>query len=530
MAGFNAFLDAYNTTAQNGQSLVNAFGQMQDRQANTQAANALASGDYGTAMKAFASRGDVANVDLVRQRQTAQQDADLKRTTDVLLRGAEALSRYGEADRNAAFSTVVAPSLKAAGVSDDIIAKLSGAPKTDKDLAAFRLSLGAKPDEYQFVQFGDMGGVFNKNRGTVADVRNGKPYMEVKADSTYVPLGPDGKPLTDADGRPLSAGPTSQPQVAPQPATRGVPFDATGIQSALSGVAPGFKVSSGYRTPEHNAEVGGVPNSYHIRGDEQHPQAMDLVPPPGMSMGDFVKVVGRTVPGGVQVIPEGDHVHLEPAPTSSPQPQAAPTSAPMVLRGKPKAENAPTGYRFKPDGSLEFIPGGPGDPSVAANNRNLRPIPAQALSAIKDNRANISQIDATLAELAKHEDSVGLRYGVSDDLNQRFNPDGIKLRAMIADIGSLKIHDRSGAAVTAAEQPRLMPFIPQVTDTPRAIREKLQHFKSVYGQMLAQDEAYYSDPSNGYRPIGAPAQPSPAPAQSAQPRVRRYNPATGRLE
>lgn len=526
MAGFNAFLDAYNTTAQNGQSLVNAFGETRDRQANAQAGNALASGDYGTAMNALASRGDFANVDLVRQRQTAQQDADLKRTTDVLLHGADALSRYGEADREAAFASVVAPSLKAAGIPDALITKLASAPKSDRDLVAFRASLGGGP-KYGFKTAGNTLFTVDENNGQVIGSREGSvsPWIGTATDpDTGAPVVITVPRGTGASGPTMSA-PTPGQTAAPQPQAPQAPLTGDVVEKTLAAAfgPNGVTITSGLRTPAHNAEVGGVPNSAHL--DDR---ARDLVPPPGVSMADFYAKVRSILPGA-KVLNEGDHVHVQwggPA-------QAQPTGgAQVVYRGAPKSDKAPAGYRYKPDGSLEFIPGGPGDPSVAANNRNLRPIPAQALSAIKDNRANISQIDATLAELAKHEDSVGLRYGVSDDLNQRFNPDGIKLRAMIADIGSLKIHDRSGAAVTAAEQPRLMPFIPQVTDTPRAIREKLQHFKSVYGQMLAQDEAYYSDPNNGYRPIGAPAQPSPAPApaQSGQPRVRRYNPATGRLE
>ena len=39
-------------------------------------------------------------------------------------------------------------------------------------------------------------------------------------------------------------------------------------QQAAQSIASrfGLSVSSSYRTPEHNAEVGGVPNSYHTKG------------------------------------------------------------------------------------------------------------------------------------------------------------------------------------------------------------------------------------------------------------------------
>lgn len=63
-------------------------------------------------------------------------------------------------------------------------------------------------------------------------------------------------------------------------------------------------VTSGYRDPQHNALVGGVPNSAHLTG-----QAYDFVPQ-GM---DMATAQDRIVKSGVpfdQVINEGDHIHV----------------------------------------------------------------------------------------------------------------------------------------------------------------------------------------------------------------------------
>lgn len=38
----------------------------------------------------------------------------------------------------------------------------------------------------------------------------------------------------------------------------------------------GLTVTSGYRSPEHNREVGGAPNSYHTRGTPAAPGAIDV--------------------------------------------------------------------------------------------------------------------------------------------------------------------------------------------------------------------------------------------------------------
>lgn len=65
-------------------------------------------------------------------------------------------------------------------------------------------------------------------------------------------------------------------------------------------------MTSTYRSPERNRAVGGVPNSYHLSG-----RARDSVPPPGMSMAAYADALRRQNPH-LEVINEGDHVHIEP--------------------------------------------------------------------------------------------------------------------------------------------------------------------------------------------------------------------------
>jgi hypothetical protein len=68
----------------------------------------------------------------------------------------------------------------------------------------------------------------------------------------------------------------------------------------------GERVTSTRRSPEHNRRVGGVANSYHLKG-----LARDSVPPPGMSMAAYHAQLRRLNPH-LDVINEGDHVHMEP--------------------------------------------------------------------------------------------------------------------------------------------------------------------------------------------------------------------------
>lgn len=112
---------------------------------------------------------------------------------------------------------------------------------------------------------------------------------------------------------------------------------------------------------------------------------------------------------------------------------------------------------------------------------------ASIKTAVAQNRAQLKLIDDALGELAKHPDAVGMKRaigdvipplgGVADFINQRQDPGGVAARAQIANVGSWQIKDRSGAAVTISEFPRLAPFVPRVGDTPQTIRIKLQKLR-----------------------------------------------------
>lgn len=74
----------------------------------------------------------------------------------------------------------------------------------------------------------------------------------------------------------------------------------------------GEKITSTFRNASHNRKVGGVPNSYHTRrGPNGEALARDSVPPPGMGMSAYHAQLQRLNPH-LQVLNEGDHVHMEP--------------------------------------------------------------------------------------------------------------------------------------------------------------------------------------------------------------------------
>jgi hypothetical protein len=113
----------------------------------------------------------------------------------------------------------------------------------------------------------------------------------------------------------LSAAPVmigGQPQ-APQ---MGDPQQVQQQFASLAGGFPGTQISSMQRTPEHNREVGGVPNSQHIAGT-----AGDFVVPPQ----ERPQFIAQAQAQGFEAIDEGDHVHLELPPRGHGQLRRAPT-------------------------------------------------------------------------------------------------------------------------------------------------------------------------------------------------------------
>jgi hypothetical protein len=103
-------------------------------------------------------------------------------------------------------------------------------------------------------------------------------------------------------------------------------------------------------------------------------------------------------------------------------------------------------------------------------------IPQYIVEGVTNNAKSLSTIKSAIAGLSTDEgkDAVGFKGYLPNAALNRLYPEGTSIRADIADTGSLKIHDRSGAAVTVSESPRLMPFIPLTTDNAATARKKLE--------------------------------------------------------
>jgi len=194
--------------------------------------------------------------------------------------------------------------------------------------------------------------------------------------------------------------------------------------------------------------------------------------------------------------------------------QSAFDGAPQpLLRGAPK-----TGYRpATPEEKAQYGIGadvaaqmGPeGQLQVISTGITNKRAPAAVQSGYVANRKSISQIDAAIAAIKSNPNAFGLKNTFGDAASQRLDPGGVGPRAAVADIGSMVIHDRSGAAVTMSEQPRLKPFVPRVTDTPEAAIKKLQLLKEQYAATNAEIDTVFGEDA-GYIPMSGARQSAPS--------------------
>lgn len=161
-----------------------------------------------------------------------------------------------------------------------------------------------------------------------------------------------------------------------------------------------------------------------------------------------------------------------------------------------------------------------------AGPNNIMAGTAALRKAVANNKSQLAVLDDALAELERRPDAVGLKRGigeiiplaggVQDAINQRADPEGIAARAQISNIGSLEVHDRSGAAVSVSEFARLKPFIPGVGDTPGAVRTKLEKLRKALATETAELEK-----SMTTRPGTADGAPVPTDAIAAWLAARR---------
>ena len=115
--------------------------------------------------------------------------------------------------------------------------------------------------------------------------------------------------------------------VARAPANEPLPAGTWGMESSGRAVDMGDirqigghwgQVTSTYRSPEHNRRVGGVANSYHLRG-----RAIDIARRPGVTHAQIAAAYRNAGYSLAESLDEGDHSHIAFGPPKhhAPQPQ-----------------------------------------------------------------------------------------------------------------------------------------------------------------------------------------------------------------
>lgn len=130
-------------------------------------------------------------------------------------------------------------------------------------------------------------------------------------------------------------------------------------------------------------------------------------------------------------------------------------------------------------------------------------IPANVNKSIIDNQQSLNKIDRAIQAITDDPKALGLQYAIpgAETIGQYIDSSGVPTRAAVADIGSLVLHDRSGAAVTVSEFPRLKPFIPLASDSPQAAIDKLKQLRKamadeadLLSQTYSKEQGYKESP------------------------------------
>lgn len=199
---------------------------------------------------------------------------------------------------------------------------------------------------------------------------------------------------------------------------------------------------------------------------------------------------GKPLPAGAVVA--GDK-SLNPPSASTGKNWASPDGQRGVTNdGKTNATTGaplPTGWQYSTD--------------VNPSGVKLKVIPAGAMQQMVENKQSMDNIDKALAAVKATPGAIGAKGyaqaagSMGMNLLNWADPDGVSARALIANIGSLLIHQRAGGSVTVSETPRLQPFIPLITDNETTVENKLSNLRAAIKDELSGQADSYSEDS-GY--------------------------------
>lgn len=301
-------------------------------------------------------------------------------------------------------------------------------------------------------------------------------------------------------------------------------LDEQAARGVIGSLFPGAVITSGARTPERNAEVGGARGSYHLAG-----QALDIVPPPGVSVADFrAKLQAQGVPV-TELLDEGDHIHWafgqprggassQVVATGAPKPAGRLASPQEVAGMFPEGVPPKTRVWIGADGKPEVIGGAGGRPPTDGQI-NAASLTYAAFGGNDRMNALAEQgIYKPTAQLLISERDGVTRLIMSNDTDRQFVQASKEFLAAI-------LRKDTGAAVTDAEFAQYSDiYIPRPEDSPQVLWRKAQArdtaLRRLYGAgRKAYDEEYGPPPQ--WRVLTDPAGKPGAKKPSAPPRLDR---------
>ena len=190
------------------------------------------------------------------------------------------------------------------------------------------------------------------------------------------------------------------------------------------------------------------------------------------------------------------------APIAKPKPQINPAlvnaltpTAAMPVQSIPSAAPAnvsPTAGMSRKDQATYRLNEANRQAAAQMEAEKIKPIPDKINASVLENHQAINKLDDALDLLESNKDAIGLKGNLGQFLLNKLDPKGIDTRAAIADIGSIVLHDRSGANVTVGESPRLLPFIPTPSDDYNAAKGKLARMRKYVSEEQDAIKATYS--------------------------------------
>lgn len=337
-----------------------------------------------------------------------------------------------------------------------------------------------------------------------------------------------GNALVDSKGKVLYE---SQPQQEYQWSDRAgawipKPMASPGATTARESSGRIVSLSSDL-SPQDRAAIAANPDAFAAAGEgEGEGEQLQLPPIDRSAYGP-----GATG-GGLAAIPVAG---VGPKPDISPAEerrlQLAEQAAQRAAEAADRARfgNAPAGFRFKPDGSLEAIPGGPkpagsaateGERKAATLLQRLNFSVQQLETAVKENpdAASPGVLGQTLRGLPLIGETAA-NFATSQERQ--------RVEAAQLDILDAALTLGTGAAYTREQlEGYRRAYFPQIGDSEQTIRDKAARLNNVIE--AARISAGRAAPETGSG--AAPRPVAPRGQSGAQPKRLRFNPATGRLE